>query len=56
MQSETKQNVAKLLYHLGTDNRAKADAELRKILQTKIKNSLYKEYEKVKSTFSKEKE
>jgi len=53
MQPEIKTKVAQMLYHLGTENRAKADSELREIIKMKIDNSLSKEFEKVKASFSK---
>jgi hypothetical protein len=54
MQPEIKSKVAKFLYHLGTENRAQADKELREIIKTKVDNSLSREFEKVKASFSKE--
>lgn len=54
MTPETKSKVAKLLYHLGTENRAKADTELREIIKTKVDNALSREFQKVKASFSKE--
>ena len=54
MKPEIKSKVAKMLYHLGTENRAKADSELREIIKMKVNNSLSKEFQKVKASFSKE--
>lgn len=54
MEPEIKSKIAKMLYNLGTENRAAADKELRNIIKTKVKHSLSREYEKVKATFSKE--
>lgn len=54
MEPEIKAKIAKMLYNLSTENRAQADKELRHIIQTKVKNSLSREYEKVKASFSKE--
>lgn len=54
MTPETKSKIAKMLYHLGTDNRAKADTELRDIIKNKVDNALSREFEKVKASFSKE--
>ena len=54
MEPEIKSKIAKMLYNLGTENRAQADKELRDIIKSKVKNTLSKEFEKVKRSFSKE--
>ena len=54
MEPQIKSKVAKMLYNLGIENRAAADRELRDIVKSKVKNALYKEYQKVKASFSKE--
>jgi len=54
MNPEIKSKVAKMLYNLGTDNRAKADSELREIIKMKVDNALSREFQKVKASFSKE--
>jgi hypothetical protein len=53
MKPEVKSKISKMLYHLGTENRAKADNELREIIKMKVNNSLSKEFQKVKASFSK---
>ncbi len=55
MIAETKAQISKLLYHLSNDNRAQADKVLNNIVESKVKSRFNNEYEKVKSTFSKEK-
>jgi hypothetical protein len=54
MKPEIKAKIAKMLYNLGTENRAAADKELSDIIKSKVKNAISKEYEKVKASFSKE--
>ena len=52
---ETKVQISKMLYHLSTENRASADKQLKEIVNSKVQNIFNKEYDKVKSSFSKEK-
>jgi len=54
MEPQIKSKIAQMLYNLGTENRAAADKELRDIVKSKVKNTLSREYEKVKASFSKE--
>lgn len=53
--SEIKNKISNLLYNISTENRAAADRELANIMKLKIKSLLDSEYEKVKSSFSQEK-
>lgn len=55
MQTETQAKISKMLYHLSTENRAAADAELRAIVKSKVQNAFDKQYQKVKDSFSQEK-
>jgi hypothetical protein len=56
MNSETRTRIARMVYHLGNENRASADKELKEIVKFKIKSAFETEYEKVKTAFSKEKQ
>ncbi len=55
MNTDTKSKISKMIYHLGTENRAAANKELRQIIEDKVKIQFDKQYQKVKDTFSKEK-
>jgi hypothetical protein len=53
--SEIKNKISNLLYNISVENRAAADRELETIMKLKIKGLLDSEYEKVKASFSQEK-
>jgi hypothetical protein len=55
MSSNTKQKIQQMLYHLSTENLAMADKELKSIIKLKTDKLYNREYEKVKTTFNKEK-
>ena len=55
MHAETKAQISKMLYHLSTENRAAADKTLKEIVKSKVDHAFNTQYQKVKSTFSKEK-
>lgn len=46
--------ISKMLYQLGTENRASANKTLNEIIDLKVRKTFATEYEKVKSNFSKE--
>lgn len=54
MEQDTQSKIAKMLYHISVEDRAKANADLKEILQSKVKRVFDSHYEKVKKTFSKE--
>ena len=54
MTDDVKTNIVNMVYHLNNENRAEADKFLKKALALKVKDLYSKEYNKVKSSFSKE--
>lgn len=54
MQSDIKARIGKMIYHLSTENRAAANAELQEIMKQKV-NAIYNaEYAKVRAAVSQE--
>ncbi len=53
--SEIKNKISNFLYNVSVENSAAADRELENIMKLKIQGLLDSEYEKVKASFSQEK-
>lgn len=54
MTPDVKTSIAGMIYNLNNENRAEADKQLKKAIALKVKDLYSKEYNKVKSSFSKE--